>query len=139
MRVIGRWGLQREPFMDPEDLSVRYPKPKSNAVLTIALTLCFGGLFLLLALIAAFLIMVLAGERIIVSNFTYLFAVFAYLGLIVGGLVAAGLTLTLPRWKSPWPVSVGAPAPRPVGRLLGTASARASIPRSASSAWLRLD
>lgn len=125
--------------MDPENLYVRYPKPRSNRVLTIALTLCFGGLFVLLALIATFMAMLLAGERIIVSNFSYLFAVLLYLGLIIAGLVVTGLNLSLPRWKSPWPMAGTPKASQPVGRLLSTASLRASVPRSTSSALLRLD
>ena len=123
--------------MDPENLSVRYPRPRGNTVLTVALTLCFGGLFVLLAIIATFMALVLGGEKMIVSNFIYLFAVLIYLGLIVGALVAAGLSLDLPRWTSPWPTRV--PEPQSLGRLLGTSSIRASVPRSTGSAWLRLD
>jgi hypothetical protein len=123
--------------MDPENLSVRYPKLRGNTVLTVALTLCFGGLFVLLAVIATFMAVVLAGEKMIVSNFIYLFAVLIYLGLIVGALVVAGLNLDLPRWTSPWPTQ--APEPQSLGRLLGTSSVRASIPRSTGSAWLRLN
>ncbi len=124
--------------MDPENLSVRYPKPRSNMVLTVALTLCFGGLFVLIAVVAAFATVLLAGEKMIFSNFMYLFAVLIYLGLIVGALVAAGLNLDLPRWKNPWPTRAGA-EPQPLARLLGTPSVRASVPRSTGSAWYRLD
>ena len=124
--------------MDPENLSVRYLKPRGNRTLTVALTLCFGGLFLLLAVIATFAAVLVAGEKTIHSNFIYLFAVLIYLGAIVGALVAAGLNLDLPRWTSPWPT----PAPRelqPVGRLLGASTIRASVPRSTGSAWFRLN
>jgi len=124
--------------MDPENLSVRYPKPRSNMVLTVALTLCFGGLFVLIAVVAAFAAVLVAGEKMIFSNFMYLFAVLIYLGLIVGALVAAGLNLDLPRWKNPWPTRTSA-EPQPLGRLLGTSSVRASVPRSTGSAWYRLD
>jgi len=124
--------------MDPDNLSVRYPKPRGNRVLTVALALCFGGLFLLLAGIAAFAVVLIVGEKTIFSNFVYLFAVLIYLGFIVAALVAAGLNLDLPRWTSPWP----SPAQRklqPVGRLLSTSSIRASVPRSTGSAWFRLN
>jgi hypothetical protein len=127
--------------MDAYDLSVRYPKARGNTVLNVALTLCFGGLFLLIVAVVSVTAVVLAGDRILVSNFTYLFAVLAYLGLIVAGLVASGLNLTLPRWTSPWPVALPQDA-EPVGRLLSTASAqstRAFVARSTNSAWLRLD
>jgi hypothetical protein len=139
--LLGAKGLSGDfpasRFMDPENLSVRYPRPRSNTVLTVALTLCFGGLFVLLAVIATFMAVVLARDKMIVSNFIYLFAVLLYLGLIVGALVAAGLNLDLPRWTSPWPTR--APETQPLGRLLGTSSVRASIPRSTSSAWFRLN
>lgn len=139
LQVIGmRWGLlTARPFMD-SNVAVQYPRPRSNKVLTVALTLCFGGLFVFLALIATFLAMLVAGERVIVSNFSYLFAVLVYLGLIIAGIVAAGLNLTLPRWKSPWPTTAR-PAAQPVGRLLSVASTRATVPRSTSSALFRLD
>jgi len=137
-RVIERCDFLSEPCMDPENLSVRYPKPRSNMVLTVALTLCFGGLFVLIAVIAAFAAVLLAGEKMIFSNFMYLFAVLVYLGLIVGALVAAGLNLDLPRWKNPWPTRTDA-EPQPLGRLLGSSSARAYVARSTSSAWYRLD
>jgi hypothetical protein len=78
-----------------------------------------------------------AGAKMIFYNFIYLFAVLLYLGLIVGALVAAGLNLDLPRWTSPWPTR--APEPQSLGRLLGTLSIRASVPRSTGSAWFRLD
>jgi hypothetical protein len=123
--------------MDPENLSVRYPKPRSNMVLTVALTLCFGGLFVLIAVVAAFATVLLAGEKMIFSNFIYLFAVLLYLGAVVGALVAAGLNLDLPRWKNPWPTRTSA-EPQPLGRLLRTPLVRASVPRSTSSAWYRL-
>jgi hypothetical protein len=124
--------------MSSEDFSVRYPKPRSNAVLTVALTLCFGGLFVLIAVIAAFTLVMLAGEKAVLSNFVYPFAVLLYLGLIVCALVAAGLNLELPRWTSPWPTHAGAER-QPIGRLLGTSSFRASVPRSTGSAWFRLN
>ena len=124
--------------MSSEDFSVRYPKPRRNTVLTVALTICFGGLFVFVAAIATFAAVLLAGEKAVFSNFTYLFAVLLYLGLIVGALVAAGLNLDLPRWKNPWPTRTGA-EPQPLGRLLGTPSARAYVARSPSSAWYRLD
>ena len=124
--------------MDADDFSVRYPKPRSNTVLTVALTLCFGGLFVLIAVIAAFTLVMVAGEKAVLSNFIYLFAVLLYLGLIVGAIVAAGLNLDLPRWTSPWQTPMGVDR-QPVGRLLGTSSVRASVPRSTGSAWLRLD
>jgi hypothetical protein len=123
--------------MDPENLSVRYPKPRSNTVLTVALALCFGGLFVLISVVAAFAAVLVAGEKTIFSNFTYLLAVLLYLGLIVGALTAAGLNLDLPRWTSPWQSAKS--ERRPIGRLLETSSVRASIPRSTSSAWFRLD
>jgi hypothetical protein len=123
--------------MSSEDFSVRYPKPRSNMVLTVALTLCFGGLFVLISVVAAFAAVLVAGEKMIFSNFTYLFAVLLYLGLIVGALVAAGLNLNLPHWTSPW--QTARTEPRPIGRLLGTPSARAYVARSPSSAWCRLD
>ena len=123
--------------MSSEDFSVRYPKPRSNTVLTVALTLCFGGLFVFAAAVATFMAVVLAGEKMIFSNFIYLFAVLLYLGLIIAALVAAGLNLDLPRWTSPW--QTRAREPQPLARLLGTSSVRASVPRSASSAWFRLD
>jgi hypothetical protein len=123
--------------MSSEDFSVRYPKPRSNTVLTVALTLCFGGLFVFAAAIATFMAVVVAGEKMIFSNFIYLFAVLLYLGLIIAALVAAGLNLDLPRWTSPW--QTRAPEPQPLARLLGTSSIRASVPRSTGSAWLRLD
>ena len=123
--------------MSSEDFSVRYPKPRSNTVLTVALTLCFGGLFVFVAAVATFMAVVLAGEKMIFSNFIYLFAVLLYLGLIIAALVAAGLNLDLPRWTSPW--QARAPEPQPLARLLGTSSIRASVPRSTGSAWLRLD
>jgi hypothetical protein len=124
--------------MSSEDFSVRYPKPRSNTVLTVALTICFGGLFVFVAVIAAFAAVLLAGEKTVFSNFTYLFAVLLYLGLIVGALVAAGLNLDLPRWKNPWPTRTGAES-QPLARLLGSSSVRASVPRSIGSAWYRLD
>ena len=124
--------------MSSEDFSVRYPKPRSNTVLTVALTICFGGLFVFVAAIATFAAVLLAGEKTVFSNFTYLFAVLLYLGLIVGALVAAGLNLDLPRWKNPWPTRTGA-EPQPFARLLGSSSVRASVPRSIGSAWYRLD
>ena len=124
--------------MSSEDFSVRYPKPRSNAVLTVALTICFGGLFVLVAAMATLAAVLLAGEKTVLSNFTYLFAVLLYLGLIVGALVAAGLNLDLPRWKSPWPTRTGA-EPQPLARLLESSSVRASVPRSIGSAWYRLD
>jgi hypothetical protein len=123
--------------MYSEDFSVRYPKPRSNTVLTVALTICFGGLFVFIALIATFAALLLAGEKMIFSNFIYLFAVLLYLGAVVGALVAAGLNLELPRWKSPWPTRAST-KPQPLGRLLRTPSVRASVPRSMSSAWYRL-
>jgi hypothetical protein len=126
--------------MDPEDLSVRFPKPKGNTVLTIALTLCFGGMLLLLGLIAAFGVVVIAGDRILVSNFIYLIAVLLYLGLIVGGLAAVGLNLSLPRWTSPWPSNMPSRSiRRPVATLLRGATTRAFVMRSASSALFRPD
>jgi hypothetical protein len=124
--------------MDAYDLSVRRPKSGRNVVLNVALTLCFGGLFLLIAAVASSVAVVLAADRMLVSNFTYLFAVLAYLGLIVAGLVAGSFNLTLPRWTSPWPAAA-LPQRAPVGRLLGTASTRAFVARTANSAWLRLD
>jgi hypothetical protein len=124
--------------MDAYDLPVRYPKPRNNAVLTVALTLCFGGLFVLLVVIASCVAVLFAGERTIVSNFTYLFAVLVYLGLIVGGLTASVFNLSLPRWTSPWQ-TMSSQRRQPVGRLLRAATTRASVPRSTSSAWLRLD
>jgi hypothetical protein len=133
-----RVSKQVDHFMDPENLSVRYPKPRSNTVLTVALTLCFGGLFVLVAVVAAFAAVLVAGEKTILSNFIYLFAVLLYLGAIVGALVAAGLNLDLPRWTSPWPTRAAA-KPQPIGRLLSISSVRASVPRSTSSAWFRLD
>jgi hypothetical protein len=136
--LSGAKGLQADRFMDPENLSVRYPKPRGNTVLTVALTLCFGGLFVLLAVIAAFAAVLVAGEKTVLSNFIYLFAVLLYLGAIVGALVAAGLNLDLPRWTSPWPTRVAA-KPQPVGRLLSISSVRVSVPRSTSSAWFRLE
>ena len=99
--LLGAEGLQADRAMDPENLTVRYPKPRGNTVLTVALTLCFGGLFVLLAVIAAFAAVLVAGEKTVLSNFIYLFAVLLYLGAIVGALVAAGLNLDLPRWTSP--------------------------------------
>jgi hypothetical protein len=123
--------------MSSEDFSVRYPKPRSNAVLTVALTICFGGVFVFIAVVAAFAAVLLAGEKMIFSNFIYLFAVLLYLGAIVGALAAAGLNLDLPRWKSPWPTRTGA-EPQPLVRLLRTPSVRASVPRSTGSAWYRL-
>lgn len=126
--------------MDPENVSIRYPKPKGNAVLTVALTLCFGGMLLLMALIAAFAVMFVAGDRILVSNFIYLIAVLLYLGLIVGALAAAGLNLSLPRWTSPWPATAQSrSARRPVTDLLRTASTHAVVVRSPSSALFRPD
>jgi hypothetical protein len=124
--------------MSSEDFSVRYPKPRSNTVLTVALTICFGGIFVFIAVIAAFAAVLLAGEKMIFSNFIYLFAVLLYLGAIVGALVAAGLNLDLPRWASPWPTRTRA-EPQPFGRLLGTPPARAYVARSTSSAWYQLD
>ena len=136
---MGAGEMEASRPMGAYDFSVRYPKPKGNIALTVALTLCFGGLFVLIAAIASSLAVVFAGDRLLVSNFTYLFAVLAYLGLIVAGLFASGLNLALPRWTSPWPAAAARRAP-PVGRLLGTAStARAYVARSANSAWLRLD
>jgi len=122
--------------MSTEDFSVRYPKPRSNMVLTVALTICFGGLFVFIAVIVAFTAVLLAGDKAIFSNFIYLFAVLLYLGAVVSALVVAGLNLNLPRWKNPWPGT--AAEPRPVGRLLGTSAVRASVRRSTSSAWFRL-
>jgi hypothetical protein len=124
--------------MTSEDFSVRYPKPRSNTVLTVALTICFGGLFVFVAVIATFAAVLLAGDKMIFSNFIYLFAVMLYLGLIVGALVAAGLNLDLPRWKNPWPTRTGG-EPQPLARLLRTPSVRASVPRSTGSAWFRLN
>jgi len=124
--------------MDPENLSVRYTKPRGNTVLTVALTLCFGGLFVFMAVIAAFAAVLLAGEKMIFSNFIYLLAVLLYLGAIVGALIAAGLNLDLPRWTSPWPMPARS-EPRAVGRLLQASSVRAFVARSTSSAWLRLE
>jgi len=126
--------------MDPENVSIRYPKPKGNAVLTIALTLCFGGMILIMALIAAFGVIVIAGDRILVSNFIYLIAVLLYLSMIIGALAAAGLNLSLPRWTSPWPPNaLPQSARRPVADLMRTASSRAFVVRSASSALFRPD
>jgi hypothetical protein len=136
--LSGAKDLQADRFMDPENLSVRYPKPRGNTVLTVALTLCFGGLFVLFAVIAAFAAVLVAGEKTVLSNFIYLFAVLLYLGTIVGALVAAGLNLDLPRWTSPWPTRAAA-KPQSVGRLLSISSVRASVPRSTSSAWFRLE
>jgi hypothetical protein len=124
--------------MDANDFYVRYPKPRGNAVLTVALTICFGGVFVFIAVIAALTAIMLSGEKMILSNFIYLFSVLLYLGAIVGALVAAGLNLDLPRWKSPWPIQAER-EPQPVVRLLGMSSLRASVPRSTGSAWLRLD
>ncbi|HLL26889.1 MAG TPA: hypothetical protein VKT73_04475 [Xanthobacteraceae bacterium] len=122
--------------MDPDNPSLRYPKPKGNTVLNVALTFCFGGLFLLLAMIASVALIILAGDRILISNFTYLFAVLIYLGLIVGGLIATGLNQRLPRWTSPWQASTATPQPmRPVASLLRAAPAHVFVARSPNSAW----
>ena len=90
------------------------------------------------AAIATLAAVLLAGDKMIFSNFIYLFAVLLYLGLIVGALVAAGLNLDLPRRKNPWPTRTGT-EPQPLARLLGGSSVRASVPRSIGSAWYRLD
>jgi hypothetical protein len=95
---------------------------------------------LLMALIAAFGVIVVAGDRVLVSNFIYLIAVLLYLGLIVGGLIAAGLNLSLPRWTSPWPANASPRAARrPVADLLRTTASRAVVMRSPSSALFRHD
>jgi len=62
-------------------------KPKKNTVLTLALAVCFSGLFfMIVGTVAAFAVLAFGGKTI-TSNLSYLMAVAFYLGLIVLALV----------------------------------------------------
>lgn len=74
----------------------RDAKPKSNTLRNFALTLCFTGLFLMLAGMLSLAVFVTVGGRTISLNFGYLFVVLTYLGLIVAALTASVFTFGPP-------------------------------------------
>jgi hypothetical protein len=69
-------------------------KPKKNTVLTLALAVCFSGLFFMIVGTAAALAVLAFGGKTITSNLSYLMAVAFYLGLIVLALVGVMYSFT---------------------------------------------
>jgi hypothetical protein len=72
----------------------RDAKPKSNRVLTLALAVCFSGLFFMIVGVTSALAVLAFGGKAISSNLSYLIAVAFYLGLIVLALVGVMYSFT---------------------------------------------
>ena len=69
-------------------------KPKKNTVLTLALVVCFSGLFFMIVGTASALAVLAFGGKTITSNRSYLMVVAFYLGLIVLALVGVMYSFT---------------------------------------------
>ena len=81
-------------------------KPKKNTALTLALAVCFSGLFFMIVGTASALAVLAFGGKTITSNLSYLVAVAFYLGLIVLALVGVMYSFTGSETEKRIPVKV---------------------------------
>ncbi len=87
-------------------------KPKSNTALTLALAVCFSGLFFMIVGTAAAFAVLAFGGKTITSNLSYLMAVAFYLGVIVLALVGVMYSFTGSETESGIPVESKIRRPR---------------------------